>query len=210
MPLIGSYGQDNIGIYVEGENITVNDLNVKNCDFGNILSNLDYVGTVMEVYGNNITIKNSRLSNGKNVLRSFSSNNVLVDYCLLNYSRNFLLVAGNNEYIKAEDEISKSFLAMNENTNDTLKNYLAKNGIGDQILNKYIQGDFEDKDKENLKASLLSIQDALYNSKVENTYKVDITINNSIFSHSGISSIALESYFNGPYLYSGSPTFITE
>lgn len=210
MPLIGSYGQDNIGIYVEGDNITINDLNVKNCDFGNILSNLDYVGTVMEVYGNNITIKNSRLSNGKNVLRSFSSNNVLVDNCLLNYSRNFLLVAGNNEYIKAEDEISKSFLAMNENANDTLKKYLAKDGMGDQILNKYIQGDFEDKDKENLKASLLSIQDALYNSKVENIYKGDITINNSIFSHSGISSIALESYFNGPYLYSGSPTLITE
>ena len=210
MPLIGSYGQDNIGIYVEGNDITINDLNVKNCDFGNIISNLDYVGTVMEVYGNNITIKNSRLSNGKNILRSFSSNNVLVDNCLLNYSRNFLLVAGNNEYAKVDDEISKSFVTMNGNINDTLKNYLSADGEGNKILNKYIQGDFEDSDKKLLKEALLSIQKALYTSSVSNDYRGDITINNTIFSHSGIASIALESYFNGSYLYSGAPTYITQ
>ena len=68
MPLVEAFGQDNIGMYVEGNDILINDVYVRNCDFGNRLANLDTVGTVLEVSGNNIKIMNARLANGKNVL----------------------------------------------------------------------------------------------------------------------------------------------
>jgi hypothetical protein len=57
----------------------------------------------MEVRGNNITVKNSRLSNGKNVLRCFSSYNIVVENSLLSNSRNFLITTGSNEYIQIDD-----------------------------------------------------------------------------------------------------------
>ena len=41
LPLVTAYGQDNIGMYVDGDNITINDLELKNCDFGNSLANLE-------------------------------------------------------------------------------------------------------------------------------------------------------------------------
>ena len=102
MPLIEAFGQDNVGMYVDGSDILINDVNLKNCDFGNLMSNLDYVGTVLETNGNNITIKNSRLSNGKQVVRSFSSTNVSILNSMLSNARNFLLTIGSNDYIKAD------------------------------------------------------------------------------------------------------------
>jgi len=91
MPLVKAFGQDNIGMYVDGDDITINDVNLKNCDFGNMVSNLNTTGTVLETHGNNITIVNSRLSNGKNIVRSFSSMNTVIKNTLLSNSRNFLI-----------------------------------------------------------------------------------------------------------------------
>ena len=107
MPLVTAYGQDNIGMYVEGNNITINDLVIKNCDFGNNMANLDTVGTVMEVYGQNVTIKNSRLSNGKTVFKSFGdraneNKNIVLDNCMISYARNFLASTGSYAYNKVD------------------------------------------------------------------------------------------------------------
>ena len=46
-------------MYVDGDNIRVNDVNLKNCDFGDRMANLDTVGTVMEIYGDNVAVTNS-------------------------------------------------------------------------------------------------------------------------------------------------------
>ncbi|MCI5745779.1 MAG: hypothetical protein MR270_05800, partial [Erysipelotrichaceae bacterium] len=131
-PLISALGQDNCGMYVNGDNITINDVNVKNCDFKNSLSYLKTVGNVVDIYGNNITIKNSRFSSGRNVIRSFSSNDVRIDNCMLSYSQNFLFTTGANEYAKIDDSKLHSFMDGNGNQiENNLTSHLVKNGIGD-------------------------------------------------------------------------------
>lgn len=212
MPLITAFGQDNSGMYVDGNNIVINDVNIKNCDDVKIFSNLDYVGTVMDIHGDNVTVKNSRLANGKNVIRSFSSMNLTLDNCAFSRSRNFLFVTGSNEYEKIDETATKEFvLEDGTNTNASAKDFLKQvegNEVnGDSILNNYVMGEFTDKEK--METSLLSIQSALNDTTgIANNFKGETTINNCYFYQSGIASIALESLFNGPFLYSKVPSGI--
>ena len=210
MPLITAFGQDNVGMYVDGDNITINDLNLKNCDIPNSLSYMDTVGNVMDINGDNVTIKNSRLSNGRNILRSFSSQNLTIDNCMLSNSRNFLITTGSNEYLKVNGSKTYEFTNIDgTETSETLSDYLAKTSEGDNIVTSYILGDF--KDKASMKKSMMAIDSALNDKEgVKDVYKGSMNINNTMFYRSGIASIALETYFNGPYLYSNIPSLIGE
>lgn len=209
LPLVTAYGQDNVGMYVDGSDITINDIDLRNCDFGNNLRNLDTVGNVVEINGDNITIKNSKLKNGKNVVRCFSSNNVTIDNSILEYSRNFLLYLGTNEYIKIDGNVMKDFISLTGETNSAkIQDYLSYKADGDNTLNNYLRGT---GDKEKLKNAVTSIQNALNNEGlVAGTYKGSITINDTYFYQSGISSISIDTLFNGPFLYSCSPSLITD
>lgn len=207
-PLVTAFGQDNVGMYVEGNNIVINDIELKNCDFGNSLENLDLVGTTLELAGQNITVKNSRISNGKNVLRSFSSSTT-IDNCMLSNSRNFLISTGSNRFVKVEgDKVCEFNMHDGTTMNSKIKDFLDKNSAGDLLLAQYLGGSFEDINK--MREVLLGIQNALNAEEVAGMYDGEMTINDSIFYQSGISSIALESLFNGPYLYSSSPSAIDE
>ena len=213
-PLVGAYGQDNIGMYVDGDNITINDLNIKNCDFGNNLANLEFTGTVMETHGKNITIKNSRLSSGKTVLKVNSSMNTKLSNCLLSYSRNFLLSVSTDEYEKVDDSSIYNFRDSENNFhNDNLKNYLSyslkdenASGYGNTSLNEYLMGNF--KNEAYIRGAIDSIQDALDNEL--KTYKCTLDIIDCLFYSSGIASIGMESMFNGPFLYNSSPGIIKQ
>jgi uncharacterized protein involved in tellurium resistance len=110
LPLVEALGQDNIGMYVDGDDITINDVDLKNCEDTNTLSNLHYTGTVLETNGDNITIINSRLANGKNVVRSYSSMNMVLKNCMLSNARNFLLSIGTNEYLSIDGSVEKEFI----------------------------------------------------------------------------------------------------
>lgn len=208
MPLVEALGQDNIGMYVNGNNILVNDINIKNCDFGNMLSNLNTVGTVVETLGNNITIKNSRLSNGRNVLRTFSSMNCKLENSLLSNSRNFLLTVGSNEYIEIDDLETHLFLDHNgEQHKENIESFFAAESMGDQILNAYLAGSYENPSS--MKDSLLSIQKAFNNeNKIKDIYKGSIIVEDTLFYQSGISAMALETMFNGPFLNTAVPSSI--
>ena len=47
--------------------------------FGSNFYNLEYTGTVLEVNGDDVSINNSILENGRTVIRSYSSNlNILI------------------------------------------------------------------------------------------------------------------------------------
>ena len=222
MPLVTAYGQDNIGMYVEGEGITINDVNIKNCDFGNNLANLDTVGTVMEVYGKDITIKNSRLSNGKTVFRSFGdkendNTNILLDNCMLSYSRNFLVSSGNYNFNKVDGSRTYQFVHEDgKRAMDKIDDYLAANttgekSLGDKALEHYLMGVEDPEDSERLLEAMRSIQAGLDLYRTPgNRYYGDLTINDVLFYRSGISSIALESLFNGPFLYNATPTLVGE
>ena len=212
LPLVSAYGQDNIGFYVDGSNITINDVNLKNCDTVDSLSFFETVGTVLEVNGRNIKITNSRLSNGKNILRSFSSD-LTIDNSMLSQSMNFLITTGSNEYIDVNEAISFNFINQNGSTNRTsIKNYLDVNSTtnGNGVLNDYLKGSYTDR--EAIKKSLISIQDGLNSEQsiVEGNFKGNMVINDTYFYNSGLAAIALETLFNGPFLYSTAPSEITD
>ena len=209
LPLITAYGQDNSGIYIDGDNITINDLNLKNCDLGSSLSFLDTVGSVIDVNGDNNTIKNSRISNGKNVIRSFSSNNLVIDNSLLSNALNFLFVTGSNEYIKHDELKEYSFIDSNGRTvNSSLKGFLNKQEEGDKILNSFLSGDYKDIDL--MKKELMAIQASLNPVDKIDGFRGSTVINDTYFYHSGLSAIAFETLFNGPFLYSKSPSLIED
>ncbi len=208
-PLVEALGQDNIGFYVDGNNILINDVNFKNCDFGNMLSNLEYSGTVLEVNGNNVKITNSRLQNGKNVLRSFSNENLVIDNCLLQNARNFLITIGSNDYISTSILNGNYEFKLSDGTsvNSSVSEFLSEGELGDTELNKYLLGSFENKDL--MKKSLLSIHNVFNNSSlINNKSGGSITINDTLFYRSGVTSIAIESMFNGSFLYNGTPSLI--
>ena len=208
MPLIEAFGQDNVGMYVDGSDILVNDVNLKNCDFGNLMSNLDYVGTVLETNGNNITIKNSRLSNGKQVVRSFSSTNVSIVNSMLSNARNFLLTIGSNDYIKADLLKEYEFTLLNgEKITSTINNYLMKSNAGDDTLNAFVIGSFTDKEK--MRKAILDIQNALNDeSLIKDIYKGSMNIKDTMFYRSGIASIGMDTMFNAPFLESSTPSVV--
>lgn len=216
-PLIEALGQDNIGMYVDGDNITINDIDMRNCDFGNMLRNLQFAGTVMETNGNNITVKNSRLSNGKHVLKSYSSMNMKLVNCMLKNAMNFLLSVGTNEYIKVDSELEKEFINIDDTiVSNKIGEYLLPKAIGDDVLNVFLTGtidgeNFISVDKTIMRKAILSIQNALNDeSLIERNYKGTIDVIDTLFDRSGIASISIDSMFNGPFLYSGVPSMMSE
>lgn len=213
LPLVSALGQDNVSMYVDGDNITINDVNVKNCDFGDRYANLDTVGNVMEINGDNVTVKNSRLSNGRNVLRSFSSMNLTVKNCMLSFARNFLFVAGANEYVAVNPDTQKSLLHADSTVkNAKLGEFLTKGKDGDNILCEFLTGTFQtEMARETMKKKLMSIQSALSSIEaVEGQYKGTTVIEDTFFYRSGIASICMETLFNGPFLYTASPSLVTD
>lgn len=208
MPLVEAYGQDNIGMYVDGDNIKINDVNLKNCDFGNMLANLNTTGTVMEINGDNVEVLNSRISNGKNVVRCFSSMNVVIKNSMLSNARNFLLSLGSNEYIEVNEDGNYTFKDEVGNTYASdVKTFFSKGEVGDQILNKYLMADFVDHAM--MKDCLMMMQNAFNDkSQIDGIYKGKVEVTDVYFYRSGVSSIALETMFNGPFLYSKTPSTI--
>lgn len=213
MNIVTAFGQDNVGLLVQGDGITINDLKVQNCDDVSVFEFLDTVGTVVEVDGDGITLKNMRMSNGKNVLRSFSSMNLTVKNCLLANSRNFLFVTGSNEYVKPDTAKVNSFTTPNGPVSYRVSEFLSAESIANSILNDYINGkigpNYSYKTKELLKSTLSEIQSAL-SVDLSGQYKGSTEVQDCLFYRSGISSIAFETLFNGPFLYSSAlPTSIS-
>ena len=209
-PLVTAHGQDNVGMYLVGNDITLNDIKVKNCDFGRLMVNLEYVGTVVETYGNNITIKNSELSNGKHVVRSFSSMNFRIENSILSNARNFLILTGSNEYISTKDMTEEyEFIGTDGSiTTSTIKAYTEYNfEFGDMELITYLLGAYQDK--QSMRKTLMSIQNAFNDPKrVEGKLGGSMTVDDCMFSQSGIASIGIDTMFNSSFLYNGTPSLI--
>ena len=215
-PLIEIYGQDNAGIYVDGEGITIDDVKIRNCDFGDSLSNLDYVGSVVDVNADNVTIRNCVLSSGKNVLRAYSSQNLIVNNCLLSNARNFLLEIGTNEYRTPNWDEEKSFLTLNgrEETailRDFFADYSSKDVpelSADNILQQYLTTtSLSAKEKEAAIPCLQRLDENLNDtSKVQERYRTSVTVKDTFFYRSGISGIVFDSLFHGPFMETKSPS----
>ena len=213
VPLVSLYGQDNVGMYVDGDGITVNDVNLKNCDFGDRLANLATAGTVMEIAGDGVTVRNSRISNGKNVLRSFSSMNLTLSNCLISNAETFLFVTGSNDYVPVNTEAMASFYALDgKQKTEVLSAFIAPKGEGDQIFNQFLtKYCTTPEEKANMRRALLAVQDAINATReIEGKYRGSTEITDCFFYRSGVSAICMESLFNSPFLETASPSIITE
>lgn len=210
LPIVTAFGQDNVGMLIDGNNVTVNDVNIKNCNSPDSISFFEYTGTVVEINADGVTVKNSKLSNGKNIVRSFSSMDFSLQNSLVSTSMNFLVTTGSNEYVKVNDRQSHSFTNFNgSKMKTTIDDYLNTkfDNRGDDVLNNYLRGTYTDIDA--MRNSLNEIQSAL-NYGAPSLIKGSMTIDDVYFENSGIAAICLENLFNGPFLYNASPTEITD
>lgn len=122
--------QDNI-VFVVRDNVSINNITLQACDDEFLiesegsntymqLTKLNYVGTTVEIMGNNVSILNSRVKNGRTVLRVYGTENpddvinVKIESSILSNAREFVLKVGTNKYI----------LGNLDNPSPKLSNYL--------------------------------------------------------------------------------------
>ncbi len=213
------YGQDNIGFYVDGGNININDVHIKNCDFGSNFYNLEYTGTVLEVNGDNVNINNSILENGRNVIRSYSSN-LNINNCLLQNGMEFLIKAGSNKGERVEldkriyldNNISflvKDFLSLSSNV--VSKDYKADSILTSAaLLNTPGGAFFGFSEMPYTKEEIISYNEVikealdssskLYDFNENKKYDNYLTVTDTFFYNSGLSAIMLDTLSNGSYL----------
>ena len=106
------YGQDNIGFYVSNDNVTLRNISLKNSNNVTDLTHLDYVGTTLEIGGDNVTIKDCIISNGRTVVRSFSNENLLIEGSLLQYAREFILKVGSNNFVRSTKDAQGNLIEL--------------------------------------------------------------------------------------------------
>ena len=176
--------QDNI-CFALYEGVNVINADLRACDLDATgstydLTDLNYVGTTVEVLGDNVTIEYSRLTYGRTVLRAFGDINdsskvinVTVKNSVISGAREFLIRIGSNCFVDGTDEDPSPSLP-----GDGGSDYTAKTGYNT----------FTDEDK------------AAYDEKFIKTY---FTLSNSVLKDAGIFAIALDAHFSGPALQDG-------
>ena len=228
-PIIKAFGQDNSLMYIDGDNVTINDLIIENTDTfnnttgedtsSNNMYNLEYTGTTIDVHASNVTIKNSELKNGRTALRVYSSPNFTLDNSLLSTAREFLMKIGNDEYNKINLEKNVNFAGLNKVFNGKLGTFLTNHLdssrpyyelTADELVSAIFNS--ESGISSNDYEQLLKLQEGLDENYLNNLnniiYGQEITVKDSYFYRSGIYSIAFDTYFNGCFLYNGIPSFI--
>lgn len=211
-PLVTALGQDNCGIYIDDDGVLLDDVKISNVDEVDNLYNLSYTGSVVDVKGKNVTIRNSILANGKVCLRAYDSDDLLIDNCILKNSGEFTLLLGSDEkdsYDRTrrikdygiDKSYSEFFDDLDESKLDTA------NGVLNAFLDATMKGKLKEGDYQ---SKLELIQKYLDTDRSEEGYAANITVSNTFFGRSGVFSIAFESLFNGPLLYGGIPTMLTK
>ena len=183
--LVSVKGQDNICFAVY-ENVTINNIELKSCDLqtdnlGNYdLTDLTYVGTTVEVLGDNVNINYSRLTNGRTVLRIFGdindSNkviNVNIKNSVLSSAREFIVRMGSNCFVDGTKENCSPYL--DSNTSISIP----------------AQKDY----------NKMSVQEKLnYEKRYIKTF---VNLKNSILKDSGLFCIGIDTHFSGMALANG-------
>lgn len=209
-------GQDNIGFLVR-DNVTIDNVILQNCDDGYLYTNglfdyskLEKVGTTVEVMGDNVSIINSRIRNGRNVIRIFGSENqeqvinVRIESSIIANAREFLIKIGANKSIDENCYI-------NYNGEKTyITDLYNKYGMSTSEVSKYIKkNDLTNDIFKTCRPELLDIEGNPYprnqdNQKdeyfVNNYIKTKVTIKNIVLTNTNFYAIGMESKFAGPIL----------
>ena len=138
-PLLVIYGQDNSLLYVDGDDVVIDDLRLRNADFGNNYQNLFTAGTGIDVNGDDVTISNSVVSSARTLIRSYSSS-LTVDNCLLQNCLEFGIRTGANESNKVDyskDVTYSDYKGVSKET--TVSDYIAPLNLLDPDLASQLQ-----------------------------------------------------------------------
>ncbi len=184
--MISVKAQDNVCFAVY-EGVTISNIQLKGCDLQPDannqydLSDLTYTGTTVEVFGDNVNIKHSRISNGRTVLRAFGDINdqtknihLNISNSVLSSAREFIIRLGTNCFIEGTKEDCSPTLP-----NDNNKTFPAQK--------RYDAMTKEEK--------------AEYDQMFVKTF---VTIKNSVLKDAGIFAIGLDTHFAGAALEDGS------
>ena len=191
-------GQDNISFLVRTDNVLINNVVLKGCSDDSLnedgqfnLSKLNYVGTTLEI-AKSATLLNSRVSNGRTVVRIFAGGpkmgspvvedksafnvqeekiNVHIESCVLSNAREFILKIGSNRALKQTNEVQRKLLDANNNP-----------------YSPYSESNKTDK---------------YFN---DNYLINDVTLKNSVLETSGLFSVGMETHFSGEFLLGGTIT----
>lgn len=192
-------GQDNVSFLVRTDNVLINNVVLKGCRDDSLLeedgqfnlSKLNYVGTTLEI-AKSATLLNSRVSNGRTVVRIFAGGstmgspvvedksafnvqdekiNVHIESCVLSNAREFILKIGSNRALKQTSEVQRFLFDANGN--------------------KYLP--YDEKNK----------TDKYFN---DNYLINDVTLKNSVLETSGLFSVGMETHFSGEFLLGGTIT----
>ena len=195
--------QDNISFLVKNNDVCINNVELLGCSDAKItrspedgggldLTMLNYVGTVLEISGDT-TLLNSRISNGRTVVRvyggettdgnpiveNYSDVNVQeerlvahIESCKITQGREFLLKIGSNRAVKSHE--------YNKRTEEWITKQPTKVDGSDYEL-------FQESTK----------TDSYF---YDNYVITDVTVKNSVFATSGVFAIGMETHFNGEML----------
>jgi len=206
-PIVKSFGQDNSLIYVEGDEVEIRDLEAANCDAIDNLYNLTYVGTVMDVAGENVVVDNCILSNGRTVFRAYDTPGLKVRNSILQYANEFIAMLGSNQKSSYDLDKKINWSVGSVEVDTTLGSFLedaSENGAN-ALLNKLIESSYSQEF-----LAIARLIQASLDEDPGDEYAFEATFENVSFYRSGVFSIAFESSFNGPYLYNGMPSSLSE
>lgn len=193
-------GQDNISFLVRTDNVLINNVVLKGCSDDSLheedgrfnLSKLNYVGTTLEI-AKSATLLNSRVSNGRTVVRIFAGGstmgspvvkdesafnvqdekiNVHIESCVLSNAREFILKIGSNRALKQTNEVQRKLRKEKDNE---------------------YYSPYDDSNK----------TDKYFN---DNYLINDVTLKNSVLETSGLFSVGMETHFSGEFLLGGTIT----
>ena len=170
--------QDNMAFLIRNNNVKLLNIELKSCNNVDDLTKLNYVGTTLEIMGDNVSLEGCYLQNGRNVLRIFGDYEnpdkvitVNINKCVLRSAREFILKMGTNKYILGDIEGATTLEQKYNKAAPYLGWYMPRidsNANNDDFVNTYV--------------------------------KTFVNLKNSMLSESGIFAIGIEAKFAGPCL----------
>ncbi len=185
--MVSVKAQDNIAFAVY-EGVTLSNVILKSCDLtpdsdGQYdLTDLNYVGTTVEILGDGVVIEYSRLMNGRTVLRAFGDESdpekyidATVKNSVLTTAREFVVRIGSNSFKQGTVDDPSPFLD------------------GDSADKRL----FETKKQYN---NMSADEKAAYDSMFIKTH---LTVENSVIRDAGIFAVGVDTHFSGAALADG-------
>ena len=220
--------QDNIVFLVRKDNVHINNVDLKGCSdslllndeqTGIDLTKLNYAGTTLEICANT-SLTNSRVSNGRTVVRifggetkdnpetdanydpvvsSFSDVNVgeervnaRIESCILSNAREFILKIGSNRAVRPDTFDSADTYRPKVMYNAQNQPYRTYNWVNADVK-------VEKANRNQYDSTVGGVEQ--YDDYFYNNYVItDVVLKNSVLSSSGLLTIGMETHFSGSML----------